>query len=68
MFTKMLTTKINHGVVRHHLNQNSCGLMTLQLIMIQYAHQYGPNARFLKAYSSYGLPPYQAMKNSMPYA
>ena len=32
---KIETTKINHGDVRHHLNQKSCGLITLQLIIIQ---------------------------------
>jgi hypothetical protein len=36
--------------------------------MIQYAHAYGPNARFWNANDSYGLPPYHAMKNSIAYA
>ena len=37
-----------HGVVRTFLNQNTCGAATLQVIMIQYAHAYGPIARFAK--------------------
>ena len=42
--------------------------ITLQLIIVQYAHAYGPNARFMNAKRSYGLPLYQAMKNSIAYA
>lgn len=35
MFTKMQIMTMNHGVVRHHLNQKNCGINTLQLTMIQ---------------------------------
>ena len=39
MFTTIAIMKMNQGVVRAHLNQNTCGLITLQVNMIQYAHQ-----------------------------
>ena len=55
-------------LVRSFLNQKSCGMSTLQLIIVQYAHQYGPNARFMNVKRSYALPQYQAMKNSIAYA
>ena len=31
------------------LDQNNCGEITLQAIIVAYAHQYGPVARFMKA-------------------
>jgi len=68
MFTKMERMKLTVTLVRSFLDQKSCGLMTLHDIMIQYAHQYWPNARLMKAKLSYSLPEYHAMKNSMPYA
>ena len=34
-FTSRATINIIHGVVRHRLNQNTCGATTLQKIMIQ---------------------------------
>ncbi len=36
-------------LVRIFLNQKSCGEITLQLTMIQYAQAYWPNARLMKA-------------------
>ena len=39
--------KVSVTLVRSFLNQKSCGVMTLQLTMIQYAHQYGPNMRLM---------------------
>ena len=36
--------------------------MTLQVIMLQYAHQYGPVIRLIKAYCSYSTCEYQAIK------
>ena len=59
---------ISGMLVRTFLNQKSCGVMTLQLTMIQYAHEYWPKARFMNANFSYNAPEYQAMKNSIPYA
>ena len=35
MFTKTQMITMNQGVVRHHLIQNTCGIKTLQLTMIQ---------------------------------
>ena len=52
MFTKIEMINTKTMFVRHHLNQKTCGEITLQEIIVQYAHQYGPNARFLNAYSS----------------
>src|SRR6185503_20364554 len=52
-------------LVRAFLDQKTCGLITLQLIMIQYAHAYGPSARFMNVKNSYGLPLYQDVKNSV---
>ncbi len=45
----MEITNMAAMLVRMRLNQNSCGTSTLQEIMIQYAHQYGPNARLKNA-------------------
>ena len=39
-------------LVRAFLNQKIWGLITLQLIMIQYAQAYGPRARFRNVKSS----------------
>src|SRR5262245_34843742 len=50
--TAMETMKITSGLVRIALFQKTCGEMTLHEIIVQYAHQYGPKARFLNAYSS----------------
>ena len=38
--TKRLRMNISGMLVRTFLNQKSCGVMTLQLTMIQYAHEY----------------------------
>ena len=40
-------TNITGMLVRSFLNQNSCGEITLQVIIVQYAHQYGPVARLM---------------------
>ena len=53
---------------RAALDQKIWGIMTLQIIIVQYAQAYGPNARFIKTYCSASTPEYQAMKNSIPYA
>src|SRR4051812_43080344 len=41
MVTRKLITKTTNGLVRIFLNQKTCGESTLQLIIVQYAHQYG---------------------------
>ena len=38
MFTKIETTNMIGMLVRSFLNQKNCGEITLQLIIIQYAH------------------------------
>lgn len=55
-FTTIDNIKMNQGVVRAHLNQNTCGAIKLQVIILQYAHQYGPVALLMKAYCSYSTP------------
>ena len=55
-------------LLRAFLNQKICGVITLQLTIIQYAQLYGPNARLMKAKDSYSSPLYHAMKNSIVYA
>ena len=52
-------------LVRTRLNQKSCGESTLQVTIVQYAHQYGPNARLMNVNCSNGLWLHQAMKNSI---
>ena len=37
-FTNVTTMSTNHGVCRHHLIQNTCGMMRLHVIITQYAH------------------------------
>ena len=65
----MFTTKDNKKVatieVLIFLNQNNWGEITLQVIIDQYAHQYGPNILLTKAYCSAATPEYQAIKNSV---
>ena len=39
IFTKIEITKMIHGVVRNFLIQNNWGLITLQVTIVQYAHQ-----------------------------
>src|SRR5437868_2476339 len=68
MFTKIEMTNMNGTFVRSFFDQKNCGESTLQEIIVQYAHAYGPIARLMNVKRSYGLPEYQAMKNSMPYA
>ena len=41
------------------------GEITLHVIIIQYAHQYGPVALFKKAYCSNSTPEYHAINNSV---
>ena len=47
------------------MTQKTCGKMRLQLIMVQYAQAYGPNARLANANCSYSTWLYQAIKNSV---
>ena len=68
MLIRIETTNITGMLVRNFLNQKTCGLRTLQEIIVQYAQAYGPPARFLNTNHSYSFAPYQAMKNSMAYA
>src|SRR6476646_9134500 len=68
MLMKMLITNITGMLVRSFFDQKSWGEITLQVIIDQYAHQSGPVARLMNTYFSYGLPEYQAMKNSIAYA
>src|SRR5262245_53035248 len=67
-FTKSPTMSVAIGLVRTLLNQWSCGMRTLHVIIVQYAQAYCPKARFTNAKPSYSPPEYQAMKNSIPYA
>ena len=53
MFTKMEMINVASTLVLIFLNQKSCGVITLHVIMLQYAHQYGPKALFMNAYDSY---------------
>ena len=63
------TIPVTAMFVRIFFDQYSCGKITLQLIIVQYAHAYGPVARlWKKTQRSYWLPEYQAMKNSIAYA
>ncbi len=39
MFTRIERTNTKIMLVRTFLNQKNCGTSTLQLIMVQYAHQ-----------------------------
>src|SRR5882757_9481891 len=50
MFTMIESTNVAERLVRIFLNQKSCGETTLQVIIHQYAHQYGPNIRLMNAY------------------
>src|SRR5215467_11920579 len=63
MLTTIDRTNSAGMLVRIRLDQKNCGLMTLQLIIVQYAQAYGPSARFLKVKNSYGLPLYHDVKN-----
>src|SRR3954469_2505039 len=56
MFTKNAMTNDAPTLVRIFLNQNSCGMPTLQLTIVQYAHAYGPKARLMNVKPSYSLP------------
>ena len=49
MFTTIDSTNVARRLRRIFLNQNSCGLITLHVIMIQYDHEYGPLKRLMKA-------------------
>jgi hypothetical protein len=48
MLMMIETTNITGMFVRIFLNQKICGERTLQEIIVQYAHAYGPNMRFTK--------------------
>ena len=65
---KMEMMKEATRLVRIFLNQKSWGVITLHVIMLQYAHQYGPVARLMNAYASYSTQLYHAIKNSVMYA
>ena len=67
-FTTIEIIKTNHSVCRHFLNQNTCGTTTFGITISSQAQLYGPSARFIKWNCSFGLPLYQAMKNSIAYA
>jgi hypothetical protein len=47
MFTKMARMNDASSDVRTFLDQKSCGAIRLQVIIVQYAHQYGPVARLM---------------------
>jgi len=47
-FTNTAIINIGTNERRSFLNQNSCGEITLQEIIIQYAQAYGPNALLIK--------------------
>src|SRR5436309_9844260 len=68
MLTKIEITNSAVMLVRMVLDHSSSGRKPLQMIMVQLAHQYGPNARYQKAARSFGLPPNHAMKYSQAYA
>ena len=65
MFTKIDSTNMNGTLVRSFLNQKNCGETTLQEIIVQYAHAVGTERAVDEGECSYGLPLYQAMKNSI---
>jgi hypothetical protein len=48
----MLNINEKAMLVLNFFDQNSCGEITLQVIIVQYAQAYGPVARFRKAYCS----------------
>jgi hypothetical protein len=52
-------------LVLNFLIHMNCGEKTLQVIIDQYAHQYGPVALFKKAYCSYSTPEYHAINSSV---
>src|SRR6266576_6912060 len=68
MLTKIEITNSAVMLVRIVLTQSSSGRNPLQMIIVQDAHQYGPNARYQNAARSAGLPLYHAMKYSQAYA
>src|SRR5690606_1128473 len=68
IFTTMESTHEIGMLVRIFLNQKSCGEITLQVIIVQYAHQYGPAIRLANAAMSYSDPEYQAINSSVRYA
>ncbi|MNR31304.1 hypothetical protein D3C85_1488080 [compost metagenome] len=68
MFTTIEMMNVNNKLLRNFLNHINCGDTTLQVIIDQYAHQYGPAARLKNAYASYSTPEYQEINNSVIYA
>jgi hypothetical protein len=64
MFTKIEMMNVAMRLVLIFLNQKSCGVITLHVIIPQYAHQYGPVALLRNAYCSYSTPEYHEMKSS----
>src|SRR5207245_10773930 len=68
MFTKIEITKSARMLVRIVLNHRSWGRNALQMIIVQLAHQNGPQARYQKAARSFASPPNHAGKHSTQYA
>src|SRR6185503_15556815 len=68
MLMKMEITNRAVMLVRIFRNQSSWDTNALQMIMVQPAHHWGPNARRKNEVCSKGFPLYQAMKYSMAYA
>src|SRR3989454_10131397 len=64
MFTKIEITKRAWMLVRIFLRHNSSGRNALQMIIVQLAHQKGPNARYQNAARSAAWPPNHAVKYS----
>src|SRR2546425_8511904 len=64
MFTKIEMTNSARMLVRMFLRHRSSGRNALQMIIVQLAHQEGPNARYQNAARSAACPPNQAVKYS----
>src|SRR6267378_5472573 len=64
MFTKIEITNSARMLVRMFLRHNSSGRNALQMIIVQLAHQKGPNARYQNAARSAAWPPNHAVKYS----
>src|SRR5215510_9945856 len=65
--TTIATAKRYIGVVRTLRNHNSCGVMMLQKMSVQYMYQYGPCIRFQIMKPSYLFALYQPKKASEMY-
>src|SRR5439155_7982016 len=64
MFTKIEITNSARMLVRMVLRHSSSGRNALQMIIVQLAHQNGPNVRYQNAACSAACPPNHAVKYS----